>query len=123
MVAVIDVDAHHGNGTQSIFYSDPGVLTASVHVDPAAGWFPHFLGFESETGDGPARGCNRNLVIEPGTGDGPWLEAVRGLTGWAAGAGARGARRGARSRRGRRRPREPAAGQPRRVPRGRANPW
>ena len=90
MVAVVDIDAHHGNGTQSIFYSEPDVLTASVHVDPAAGWFPHFLGFESETGDGPARGCNRNVLIEPGTGDGPWLEAVRGLTGWAAGAGAGG---------------------------------
>ena len=41
-VAVIDIDAHHGNGTQSIFYADPGVLVGSVHVDPGAGWFPPF---------------------------------------------------------------------------------
>ena len=44
-VAIVDVDAHHGNGAQSIFRGDDDVLTASVHVDPAAGWFPHFLGF------------------------------------------------------------------------------
>ncbi len=47
-VAVIDIDAHHGNGTQAIFWDDDDVLTASVHVDPGAGWFPHFLGFEDE---------------------------------------------------------------------------
>ena len=39
-VAVIDVDAHHGNGAQAIFYDDPGVLTGSVHVDPAARLVP-----------------------------------------------------------------------------------
>ena len=39
-VAVLDVDAHHGNGTQAIFYEDPDVLVGSVHVDPGAGWFP-----------------------------------------------------------------------------------
>src|SRR3954466_4693304 len=44
-VAVLDVDAHHGNGTQSIFYAEATVLTGSVHVDPGAGWFPHYLGF------------------------------------------------------------------------------
>ena len=54
-VAVLDVDAHHGNGTQAIFYDDAEVLTGSVHVDPGAGWFPHFLGFEGETGTGRAR--------------------------------------------------------------------
>jgi len=84
-VAVIDIDAHHGNGTQSIFYDDPAVLTGSVHVDPGAGWFPHFLGFEGETGGDRAIGTNRNLPLEPGTGDGPWLEAITGLAGWAAG--------------------------------------
>ena len=51
-VAVVDVDAHHGNGTQAIFYDDPDVLVGSVHVDPGAGWFPHFLGFADETGAG-----------------------------------------------------------------------
>src|SRR6266849_1447887 len=41
-VAVLDIDAHHGNGTQEIFYSRADVLVGSVHVDPGAGWFPHF---------------------------------------------------------------------------------
>ncbi len=49
-VAVLDVDAHHGNGTQAIFYDDPDVLVGSVHVDPGAGWFPHFLGFAERDG-------------------------------------------------------------------------
>ena len=55
-VAVLDVDAHHGNGTQAIFCDDPEVLTGSVHVDPGAGWFPHYLGFEDETGAARRRG-------------------------------------------------------------------
>ncbi|MDQ3136977.1 MAG: histone deacetylase family protein [Gemmatimonadota bacterium] len=87
-VAIIDIDAHHGNGTQSIFYEDPRVLSASVHVNPGAGWFPHFLGFGTETGGDGAPGTNRNVSLEPATGDGPWLEAISGLAGWAAGQGA-----------------------------------
>jgi acetoin utilization deacetylase AcuC-like enzyme len=87
-VAVIDVDAHHGNGTQSIFYSNPGVLVGSVHVDPGAGWFPHFLGFADETGAGAGAWTNRNAPVPPGTGDGPWLEAVAGLAEWARTGGA-----------------------------------
>ena len=54
-VAVLDIDAHHGNGTQSIFWSDGEVATGSVHVDPGAGWFPHFLGFAGERGTGARR--------------------------------------------------------------------
>jgi len=83
-VAVIDIDAHHGNGTQAIFYEDPGVLVGSVHVDPGAGWFPHFMGFEEETGGG----ANRNIPLAPGSGDDEWLEAVRGLAAWALAGGA-----------------------------------
>jgi acetoin utilization deacetylase AcuC-like enzyme len=82
-VALIDVDAHHGNGAQAIFYDRPDVLTGSVHVDPAAGWFPHFLGFEAERGEG---GTNRNLPLAPGSGDEPWVAAVRELAWWAAAA-------------------------------------
>jgi acetoin utilization deacetylase AcuC-like enzyme len=78
-VAVIDVDAHHGNGTQSIFWDDPDVRTGSVHVDPGAGWFPHFLGFASETGGGG----NRNLPLAPATGDDGWVAAVEELVAWA----------------------------------------
>jgi acetoin utilization deacetylase AcuC-like enzyme len=83
-VAVVDVDAHHGNGTQSIFYSEPGVLTASVHVDPGAGWFPHHLGFAGEEGEGDGAGANRNLPLAPGTGDAGWLEAIGSAAGWVA---------------------------------------
>lgn len=87
-VAILDVDAHHGNGAQSIFDKDPGVLTGSVHVDPAAGWFPHFLGFAVERGDGAGEGANRNLPLAPGSGDEPWLEAVANLADWALEGGA-----------------------------------
>ena len=71
-VAVVDIDAHHGNGTQELFLGRGDVLTASVHVDPGAGWFPHFLGFAAENDD-----ANLNLPLAPGTGDGGWLAAVR----------------------------------------------
>jgi acetoin utilization deacetylase AcuC-like enzyme len=79
-VALLDVDAHHGNGAQAIFYEDPEVVTGSVHVDPAAGWFPHFLGGASEDGGG----ANRNLPLAPGSGDAPWVAAVQELAWWAA---------------------------------------
>jgi acetoin utilization deacetylase AcuC-like enzyme len=87
-VAVIDIDAHHGNGTQSIFYDDPDVLVGSVHVDPGAGWFPHFLGFASETGAGPGAGANHNVTLAPGSGDEPWLDAIAELATWARDGGA-----------------------------------
>ncbi len=70
-VAVVDIDAHHGNGTQELFLGRTDVLTASVHVDPGAGWFPHFLGFEAEND-----AANLNLPLPPGTGDDGWLAAV-----------------------------------------------
>ncbi len=89
-VAVLDIDAHHGNGTQSIFWSDSEVATGSVHVDPGAGWFPHFLGFAAERGSGAGAGANLNLPLEPGSGDGPWLDAVATLCDFARAAGARG---------------------------------
>jgi acetoin utilization deacetylase AcuC-like enzyme len=71
-VTVVDVDAHHGNGTQELFLGRSDVRTASVHVDPGAGWFPHFLGFAAENDD-----ANLNLPLAPGTGDDGWLAAVR----------------------------------------------
>jgi acetoin utilization deacetylase AcuC-like enzyme len=77
-VAVVDVDAHHGNGAQAIFWRRGDVLTASVHVDPAAGWFPHFLGFAGERGEGEGTGANLNLPLPSGTGDDGWLEGVAG---------------------------------------------
>jgi acetoin utilization deacetylase AcuC-like enzyme len=89
-VALLDVDAHHGNGAQSIFWAESGVATGSVHVDPGSGWFPHFLGFGSEHGRGDGEGANLNLPLAPGSGDGPWLDAVAALRDFARAAGARG---------------------------------
>lgn len=75
-VAILDIDAHHGNGTQEIFYERPDVFYASVHVDPGAGWFPHWCGFAEETGRGEGAGANLNLPLREGTGDAGFLAAV-----------------------------------------------
>jgi acetoin utilization deacetylase AcuC-like enzyme len=75
-VAVVDIDAHHGNGTQSLFYDRGDVFYASLHVDPGRGWFPHFIGFADETGRGAGSGTNLNIPLPPGTGDGDWLAGV-----------------------------------------------
>ncbi len=84
-VAVIDIDAHHGNGTQQIFYETDRVRYGSVHIDPGAGYFPHWLGFADEQGTGDGEGANLNLPLDPGTGDGGWLGAVQRLAEFAAG--------------------------------------
>ena len=80
-VAIVDIDAHHGNGTQELFLDRADVLTASVHVHPGSGWFPHFLGFAAENDD-----ANLNLPIAPGTSDDDWLAAVREAASFAASA-------------------------------------
>ncbi len=78
-VAVIDIDAHHGNGTQAIFYDRPDVFYGSLHVDPGAGWFPHYAGYADERGAGDGAAATRNLPLAPGTGDAGWLAAVDAL--------------------------------------------
>ncbi|HEU0241529.1 MAG TPA: histone deacetylase family protein [Micromonosporaceae bacterium] len=75
-VAVVDIDAHHGNGTQALCYDRPDVFYGSVHVDPGAGWFPHYAGYADETGRGAGDGCNRNVPLAPGTGDDGWLDGL-----------------------------------------------
>jgi len=75
-VAVVDVDAHHGNGTASIFYDRADVFYGSVHVDPGAGWFPHVVGFADEAGVGSGVGTTLNVPLEPGSGDTEWLAGV-----------------------------------------------
>ena len=75
-VAVLDIDAHQCNGTQQIFAGNSDVIVGSVHVDPRAGWFPHFLGFAHGLG-------SKNLPLAPGSGDGTWLDAVDSLVAWA----------------------------------------
>jgi acetoin utilization deacetylase AcuC-like enzyme len=82
-VALLDVDAHHGNGAQAIFWRRADVLTGSVHVDPAAGWFPHVLGFAAERGAGDGEGANLNVPLAPGTGDEGWLAGVERLAAFA----------------------------------------
>ncbi len=80
-VAIVDIDAHHGNGTQELFRGRDDVRTASVHVDPGAGWFPHFLGFTDENDE-----SNLNVPVAPASGDEPWLAAVREAAAFASGA-------------------------------------
>uniref|UniRef100_UPI0022EB5CD8 histone deacetylase family protein n=1 Tax=Falsiroseomonas oryzae TaxID=2766473 RepID=UPI0022EB5CD8 len=74
-VAVLDIDSHHGNGTQGIFWKRADVLTVSVHGDPNA-YYPWFVGHAGERGAGPGTGCNLNLPLAQGTGDAGWLEAI-----------------------------------------------
>ena len=75
-VAIIDLDAHHGNGTQQVFYERDDVFYGSLHVDPGAGWFPHFVGYADEEGDAAGKGHNRNVPLAPGTTSEAWLEAL-----------------------------------------------
>ena len=65
-VAILDVDYHHGNGTQSIFYDRADVLYVSIHADPKVE-YPAFLGYADETGCGPGLGSNHNYPLPPGT--------------------------------------------------------
>jgi acetoin utilization deacetylase AcuC-like enzyme len=74
-VAVIDIDSHHGNGTQGIFWERGDVLTVSVHGDPS-GYYPWYVGHAAETGAGPGEGANLNLPLPFGSGDADWLAAI-----------------------------------------------
>jgi acetoin utilization deacetylase AcuC-like enzyme len=78
-VAIVDVDAHHGNGSQAIFYERADVFYGSVHVDPGAGWFPHFLGYADEIGTGDGEGSTLNIPLTPGSGDEEFTAGVRRL--------------------------------------------
>jgi acetoin utilization deacetylase AcuC-like enzyme len=73
-VAILDIDVHHGNGTQAIFYGSREVLTVSVHADPD-GFYPYFWGHAHERGEGEGEGYNLNLPLALGSGDEAWLEA------------------------------------------------
>ncbi len=74
-VAVLDVDAHHGDGTQQIFYLRPDVMTISVHADPA-GYYPFYTGYAHERGHGAGEGCNLNLPLPHGSGNAAFLQAL-----------------------------------------------
>jgi acetoin utilization deacetylase AcuC-like enzyme len=72
-IAIVDIDAHHGNGTEAIFYEDPSVLTISLHEDRM---FPIETGGREARGGPGAEGSNINVPLAPGTGDGGYLYAV-----------------------------------------------
>lgn len=72
-VAVLDWDVHHGNGTQSIFYADPNVLTISMHQD---GLFPPDSGHVAEQGEGAGSGYAINVPLPAGSGNGAYLRAL-----------------------------------------------
>ena len=78
-VAIVDIDAHQGNGTQEIFWDRADVLYTSVHVDPAEGWFPHLVGYADEIGGGAGEGWNLNVPVPAGSADEPWLAALARL--------------------------------------------
>ena len=74
-VAVLDIDYHHGNGTQACFYDRPDVFFASIHGDPRTE-YPFFLGHADETGVGAGKGFNLNLPLPRGTGYPAWAAAL-----------------------------------------------
>jgi len=73
--AILDIDVHHGNGTQGIFYRRADVLTLSIHADPAR-FYPFFWGHAHERGEGDGIGCNLNLPLDRGTGDDAFLKTL-----------------------------------------------
>ena len=74
-VAILDVDYHHGNGTQSIFYDRADVLFTSIHGDPLTE-YPFYLGHADETGSGAGTGCNLNLPLAAGADTASWFAAL-----------------------------------------------
>jgi acetoin utilization deacetylase AcuC-like enzyme len=74
-VAVLDIDSHHGNGTQSIFWDRADVLFVSLHGDPNR-YYPWFTGHTAERGGGAGEGFNLNFPLPIGSGDAAWLAAL-----------------------------------------------
>ena len=74
-VAILDIDYHHGNGTQAIFYAEPDVWYGSLHVDPDTD-YPFFAGYADEVGTGAGEGTNWNVPLSPGTGQDRYLSAL-----------------------------------------------
>jgi acetoin utilization deacetylase AcuC-like enzyme len=74
-VAILDIDYHHGNGTQQIFYGRRDVLFVSIHADPRVE-YPFYTGHADETGSGDGIGCNLNLPLAHGASAAQWLAAL-----------------------------------------------
>jgi acetoin utilization deacetylase AcuC-like enzyme len=75
-VAVLDIDYHHGNGTQAIFYERADVYFTSIHGDPHTE-YPFYLGYADELGAGAGLGFNRNFPLPRGTGFDAWLVTLQ----------------------------------------------
>jgi acetoin utilization deacetylase AcuC-like enzyme len=78
-VAILDVDYHHGNGTQTIFYDRADVMFLSIHGDPKTE-YPFYLGHASETGRGAGEGYNRNYPLPAGSSNEAWFDALDDAT-------------------------------------------
>jgi acetoin utilization deacetylase AcuC-like enzyme len=74
-VAILDIDAHHGDGTQQIFYFRADVLTVSIHADPS-NYYPFYTGYPEETGFGAGEGFNLNLPLRHGAGGDEMAAAI-----------------------------------------------
>jgi acetoin utilization deacetylase AcuC-like enzyme len=74
-VVILDVDFHHGNGSQQAFYGRDDVLYVSLHADPAVR-YPYSTGFEREKGDGKGEGFTKNYPLPLGTDDAAYLETL-----------------------------------------------
>ena len=74
-IAVLDVDYHHGNGTQDIFYERSDILTVSIHGHPSFA-YPYFSGFADEKGEGEGKGFNVNMPLPEHVGDSRYLEEL-----------------------------------------------
>ena len=75
-VAILDVDVHHGNGTQGIFYNRSDVLTVSIHADPH-NFYPFYWGHANETGQDDGQGYNLNLPLAIGSDDDAFIAALK----------------------------------------------
>ncbi len=78
-VAIVDVDFHHGNGTQAIFYERSDVFYGSVHGDPRT-QYPFYLGYADETGAGQGIGCNLNIPLPVQSDSATWFAALAHIT-------------------------------------------
>ncbi len=74
-VAILDIDYHHGNGTQDIFYESEAVAYVSIHADPALE-FPYYSGHASETGTGRGLGSTHNFPLAPGAGEAKYRDTL-----------------------------------------------
>ena len=74
-VAILDIDVHHGNGTEAVFYERADVLTVSLHAEPQR-FYPFFWGYATEKGRGAGEGYNLNLPLPRGTVLGEYRKAL-----------------------------------------------